>query len=475
MPFRRLLVVVAVLTFAISAAAQTPTLTTPSAIAAPGVALAVTITGIPGRFFALVGSTTGAGFTYAGVALKVGADVTILASGTLGVSGAVTLGVTPPFSGSVLDRYYLQAVTSALPSFVPLEPSAGLVLRNADLVGGITAVATTAAGAYDLSNVNGLVSTGTPGVGGVVPSGAGTRLVWNPRKSAFRVGTSLGDGWDDANVGQDSLALGYNTRAHGAGSAALGYSAQAFADGAIALGFQVAASGIGATALGYGPSASGVYAVAIGNQTVASGLASTALGDFTVASGPKSTALGSNATTAGFAGAFVYGDSSFAPGSPVSATAANQVTFRAAGGYRLFTNAGLTLGAELAPNATAWSTLSDANAKEGFRDLDGEEVLRKLAAMPIREWNYKAQGASIRHVGPTAQDFHLAFRLGEHPLRISTLDADGISLRAIQALEARTSAAADDREAMRAELERLRLEVAALREIVEQLRTAGPR
>ena len=48
--------------------------------------------------------------------------------------------------------------------------------------------------------------------------------------------------------------------------------------------------------------------------------------------------------------------------------------------------------------------------------------------MSIREWNYKAQHATIRHVGPTAQDFHAAFGLGEDPLRISTIDADGIAL-----------------------------------------------
>jgi hypothetical protein len=73
-----------------------------------------------------------------------------------------------------------------------------------------------------------------------------------------------------------------------------------------------------------------------------------------------------------------------------------------------------------------------------FRDVDGDEVLAKIARMPIREWNYKAQDAAIRHMGPTAQDFHAAFRLGEDPLAISTIDADGVALSAIQALEVRT-------------------------------------
>ena len=47
---------------------------------------------------------------------------------------------------------------------------------------------------------------------------------------------------------------------------------------------------------------------------------------------------------------------------------------------------------------------------------------------------YKSQDPSIRHVGPMAQDFHAAFRLGEDDKHISTVDADGIALVAIQAL-----------------------------------------
>ena len=72
--------------------------------------------------------------------------------------------------------------------------------------------------------------------------------------------------------------------------------------------------------------------------------------------------------------------------------------------------------------------------------------------MPIREWNYKAQDAAVRHVGPTAQDFHAAFGLGEDPLRISTIDADGIALAAVQALEARMRALADDGRRLRESL-----------------------
>jgi hypothetical protein len=73
-------------------------------------------------------------------------------------------------------------------------------------------------------------------------------------------------------------------------------------------------------------------------------------------------------------------------------------------------------------------------------------------------WNYKSQDTEIRHAGPTAQDFHAAFGLGESELMINTIDIDGINLAAIKALEERTR---ELREAT-AEIEVLQAEVAAL-------------
>ena len=92
----------------------------------------------------------------------------------------------------------------------------------------------------------------------------------------------------------------------------------------------------------------------------------------------------------------------------------------------------------LTPNGSGWISVSDVNAKENFRDLAPDDVLTKIAAMPVREWNYKAQGASVRHMGPTAQDFMAAFGLGEDPLGINSIDADGVALAAVKALEGRT-------------------------------------
>jgi hypothetical protein len=114
-----------------------PTLTLGAEVSPPNIGVAATITGIPGRHYALIGSAVGSGFTYAGVPLAVGPDVVILRMGVLDGSGQAVVAFTPPFAGSTLDRYYVQAATSTNASFMPLEVSPGRIVKNADLLGGI--------------------------------------------------------------------------------------------------------------------------------------------------------------------------------------------------------------------------------------------------------------------------------------------------------------------------------------------------
>jgi hypothetical protein len=80
------------------------------------------------------------------------------------------------------------------------------------------------------------------------------------------------------------------------------------------------------------------------------------------------------------------------------------------------------------------AVVSDRNMKENFDRVDPAVVLDRVMSMPISTWNYKNQDNSVRHMGPMAQDFWPAFGLGEDPLRISTIDADGVALAAIQGL-----------------------------------------
>ena len=75
--------------------------------------------------------------------------------------------------------------------------------------------------------------------------------------------------------------------------------------------------------------------------------------------------------------------------------------------------------------------------------------------MPIREWSYRAEDPAVRHFGPTAQDFHAAFGLGGSDKAISTVDADGVALLAIQALEQRTRELEAQNAELRARLDSL--------------------
>jgi len=80
------------------------------------------------------------------------------------------------------------------------------------------------------------------------------------------------------------------------------------------------------------------------------------------------------------------------------------------------------------------SSLSDRNAKENFAPIEPRVLLDRLASLPIQAWNYKSQSESVRHIGPTAQDFAAAFHVGEDDRHIATVDEGGVALAAIQGL-----------------------------------------
>ncbi|MCC6992481.1 MAG: tail fiber domain-containing protein [Acidobacteria bacterium] len=322
----------------------------------------------------------------------------------------------------------------------------------------------------------GLLAGGGLNLGTIPAAGSGTRMMWYPRKAAFRAGSVTALQWDDTNVGVHSVAFGSDTIAAGSNSTALGQDARAIGAGSLAAGGATAAQGVFSVAMGYATAASGFASTALGSFTTASGDSSLAGGRSSSATateafafglsasagGDGSVALGSNArTTSNAVGSLVFADRSTT--AAFTSNAPNEVGVRAAGGVYLYTNSGLTTGVALAANGSSWAALSDVNAKENFREVDGEDVLAKLARVPIREWNYKAQDAATRHMGPTAQDFGAAFGLGDFPLRINTIDADGVALAGVQALEARTRA-------LQAENETLRRDHAALSDVLDELR-----
>jgi len=164
--------------------------------------------------------------------------------------------------------------------------TAGTLDQSYDFGGaGLGRTITADAGAVTINGTDGFVSTGTDGIGALVPSGLGTRMVWNPRKVAFRAGRAIGTEWDDASIGRYSVAFGYKSTASGLYSTAFGGFSTASGQFSTAFGNNALASGYASTAIGELATASGTYSRCFGWSSLASGTISTAFGASTIASG----------------------------------------------------------------------------------------------------------------------------------------------------------------------------------------------
>lgn len=93
-----------------------------------------------------------------------------------------------------------------------------------------------------------------------------------------------------------------------------------------------------------------------------------------------------------------------------------------ASGVTLWTAAGVLQGA------------SSKSIKENYEALDFNEVLNKIESLPVERWNYKSEGAGIKHIGPYAEDFKAAFGVGESDKSIALVDEAGIALAGVKGL-----------------------------------------
>lgn len=164
-------------------------------------------------------------------------------------------------------------------------------------------------------------------------------------------------------------------------------------------------------------------------QWVDRGAGSCALGVNTTASANGAFALG-NGSTAADANSLVWSDATSR-----SSLTSDSVTIGASGGMRVLTDVGGTTGVALAPSGTAWAAVSDRDRKENLREFTG--VLERVLDLPIYEYNYIGQKSSRVCVGPMAQDWHRLFPSAKDPLRIDTMDLDGVKLAAIRELATR--------------------------------------
>lgn len=143
----------------------------------------------------------------------------------------------------VLNLYDLGA-TSVYPAIVlnPGDPDADPVVAPYIMIGG-SEVITAANGVgllgssfvarnlENLGSADSFLMEGTYGGAGSAPTeGAGVRVMWYPEKAAFRAGRVTGSQWDDANIGIDSFAGGYDSIASGSGAFAFGADGLASGD-----------------------------------------------------------------------------------------------------------------------------------------------------------------------------------------------------------------------------------------------------
>jgi len=169
--------------------------------------------------------------------------------------------------------------------------------------------------------------------------------------------------------------------------------------------------------------ASGAY------SAIPGGSLNRAAGSYSVASGRRAQ------VRTGDDGTWLYADSNDAE---FFSQASNEFAVRATGGVRFVTAIDASgepaAGVRLPSGSGSWESLSDRNAKIPLGPVDGREVLTQVSRLPLAIFRYKTEAPSIRHIGPMAQDFHAAFAVGEDSRYISSLDADGVALAAIQGL-----------------------------------------
>lgn len=153
-----------------------------------------------------------------------------------------------------------------------------------------TEIKNTNAGGFWSANATTIIAD--PGAIQPPVSGAGTRLMWIPQKSAFRVGTVTGNDWNADSIGVYSIAAGIDVRAKGVGAVALGFESVANQSVAFAAGYRANATGAFSLAIGETTQASETYSVAIGRAAQSTGNNAVAIGNNVSAQALWSHAIG---------------------------------------------------------------------------------------------------------------------------------------------------------------------------------------
>ena len=102
--------------------------------------------------------------------------------------------------------------------------------------------------------------------------------------------------------------------------------------------------------------------------------------------------------------------------------------------YTTGTRTGLGVSATLAAGSTAWAALCSREAKENIVAVDPLDMLRRVDALGIYEFNYKGAPAGFTCRGPRADEWAGLFPSAKDANRIETMDLDAAALGAIKGL-----------------------------------------
>ncbi len=297
----------------------------------------------------------------------------------------------------------------------------------------------------------------------ITPTASYAVVSGGQNNTAVSIGATVSGGQNNTAQLNATVGGGNNNKAGGVyATVGGGSSNNALAFATVGGGDGNTASGSRATVGGGGSNTASDWYTTVGGgySNDASGYAATVPGGYdNTAAGDYSFAAGRSAR-ANVSGCFVWAD---ANASTTSCNTSNTTIFRSSGGFYIYTHpTSTTTGVYLAPGSGTWSTLSDRNAKEDFQPVDPQAVLEKVAHLPITTWSYTTEDDAVRHMGPTAQDFYAAFRLGNSDTSITTVDADGVALAAIQGLYQQNQEQAKRIAELEAQNRRQQAQIAAL-------------
>lgn len=396
-------------------------------------------------------------------------------------------------SGTLIDSRLPSALIRIRPSAQQASASTNANGTDAllDLRGTYTSVPS-APGDFKVLHNGGLLATGfvrdvgnTTGCASSIPAtGPGTRFMWHPCRGSLRFGRVLTGqaSWDDANMNDFTFAGGNHVTASGYG--AFAYGDQVTASSTVGVGFGSGVtvsgtagfsagasnlcSGFACTAIGYSNGAGGQGSVALGYRTLALGDYSVALG-YRAASCTGGTISGTSCTGTIRTGTFLWGDESTT--TYLQSQADNEFRVRANGGVRFRVStaangntpgAGGNVGCDLTVAVPSWTCASSRDVKENFEAVDGAAVLSGLRRMPLTTFSYIDDAGGTRHLGPVAEDFYEAFRLGGSNKSINAQNMAGVSLAAAKALEERTAQLQAEAQELKEQVRRQQATIAAL-------------